>query len=73
MTIWTPAWWFNTVSIYCQRNKGILFVNGDFVANLDLSILTNSGGVAAATGIVLGNAINGYSTDYKDFTVWEIP
>jgi hypothetical protein len=63
----------NTILLYCQDKKGILYINGKFVANLDLSARLNLGAVRIGTGISDGSEISGYSTDYKDFRVWEIP
>jgi len=64
---------YNTVKLICKGSKGYLYVNESFIAELDLSARTNSGGVVIATGITNGDEINGYSTKYQDFKVWEIP
>jgi hypothetical protein len=63
----------NTIWLYCQDNKGVLYVNGIFVAELDLSERQNSGSVKVATGMFTDTEIAGYSTEYEDFTIWEIP
>jgi hypothetical protein len=63
----------NTIWLYCNGNKGILYVNGSFVADLDLSVRMNSGDVRVAIGFYNGSEIEGYSTDYKNFTIWKIP
>ena len=48
-------------------------MNGDFVAELDLSARTNGGDVAVATGMHAGREIKGEATRYEGFTVWAIP
>lgn len=63
----------NTLWLFCQGNRGILIVNGIFVAELDLSERLNSGDVKVATGMFTDTEIIGYSTEYEDFTIWEIP
>ncbi|MGB9578452.1 MAG: hypothetical protein ACPL3S_04205, partial [Halothiobacillaceae bacterium] len=64
---------YNTVKLICIGSKGYLFVNQTFIAELDLSARTDSGDVIVATGIYNGDEINGYSTRYENFRVWEIP
>ena len=63
----------NTVWLLCQGNKGILYVNGSFIANLDLSERGNFGDVGIGTGFFSGNEIDGNSTGYQEFSVWNIP
>jgi len=48
-------------------------VNGGFIAELDLSARLNSGDVGIGTGFQSGDEIDGYSTNYEEFNVWEIP
>lgn len=63
----------NTVLLYCQGSVGMLYVNEEFVTNLDLSGNINAGSVSIGTGFYFGDEITGYSTDYKEFNVWTIP
>jgi hypothetical protein len=61
---------FNTISLYCKGEYGELYVNGEYVSDLDLSARQNLGDVSVGTGFYKGNEISGYSTDYFEFTVW---
>ena len=63
----------NTIWLYCLDNKGMLYVNEEFIGDLDLSARLNSGDVSIATGMYTGDEINGYSTDYEEYSIWEIP
>jgi hypothetical protein len=63
----------NTVWLYCQGDKGLFYLNEEFIADLDLSAHQNSGDVWIGTGFINGAEINGHSTDYKEFAVWKIP
>ena len=69
----TSASGSNWVRLICDGDKGLLYVNGDFVAELDLSARTNGGDVAVATGMHAGHEIKGEATRYEGFTVWAIP
>ncbi len=61
----------NTIWLYCQRDKGIFYLNGEYVADLDLSARQNSGDVRVGR-FLQGDQGDGYSTSYQDFAVWEI-
>lgn len=63
----------NRVKLISQENKGLLYINDEFIVEFDLSADTNSGDVRIATGMYEGNEIDGEVTIYKDFTVWSIP
>lgn len=69
----TSAGASNHVQLLCDGGEGLLFVNGAFVADLDLSARTNGGGVGVATGMLAGHEIKGEATRYENFTVWAIP
>ena len=47
--------------------RGLLFVNGDFISMLDLSEVTGSGDIAVITGAFTGNEVTGAATQYEDF------
>ena len=49
--------------------RGYLFVNGEFIAALDLSAVTGAGGVSIITGAYTGNERAGAVTRYEDFAV----
>ena len=49
--------------------RGYFFVNGEFIAALDLSTVTGAGDVSVITGAYTGNERAGAVTRYEDFTV----
>ena len=49
--------------------RGYLFVNGEFIAALDLSAVIGAGGVSVITGAYTGNERAGAVTRYEDFAV----
>ena len=59
----------NQLRIVVTEDIGWFFVNGEFIAQLDLSDGPLSGDVAAVTGFHSGNEVNGYSTAFQGFTV----
>lgn len=63
----------NRIWLLCRGQKGSLFVNGEFVADFDLSGSKYAGDVAIATGMFHGEEKNGFATGYEDFTVWQLP
>ncbi len=63
---------FNTIWLYCSGDYGELHVNGEFISSFDLSARQNFGDVSVGTGFYNDSEISGYSTDYFEFTVWEI-
>jgi hypothetical protein len=62
----------NWLVLAADDDRGFFFVNGTFVAELDLSSRTESGKVLVATGIETGRAIEGEVTTYDGFTVWPL-
>lgn len=63
----------NKVRLIFQNNRGMFFLNGDLVAEFDLSSRLTSGDILLITGMYVGNELNGYATQYNGFTVWSIP
>ena len=63
----------NSIKLWCDGNKGWLFVNGDFVAELDLSSRMTTGDVGVAEGMFTGDSVPGKYTQYDNFFVWKIP
>ena len=63
----------NAIMVIFSNDYGSLSVNGEFVSTFDLSGKLESGNVCVATGFFDGNELEGYSTDYVDFMVWELP
>lgn len=60
----------NTVTVFIGADSGLLFVNGAYVATLDLSAQLTGGNVAIVTGILTGDKIAGRSTGYEGFTIY---
>ncbi len=50
-------------------NRGLFYVNGEFVSILDLSDVDAPGDVAVITGAFTGDELAGAFTQYKEFTV----
>ena len=59
----------NRLWVVAVGERGYLFVNGEFIAALDLSAVTGAGGVSIITGAYTGNERAGAVTRYEDFTV----
>ncbi|KAB2865816.1 MAG: hypothetical protein F9K46_03485 [Anaerolineae bacterium] len=60
----------NQITILAIDHLGHLFINSQWVASLDLSALTASGGFALTVGLV--NEVAGETTDYSDFSIWRL-
>lgn len=59
----------NTLWVSAFGSRGLFFVNGEFVAALDLSDAIQSGDIAVMTGIFQGDELAGEVTRYQDFRV----
>jgi hypothetical protein len=59
----------NTLTLFVSEGRGLLFVNGAYIAALDLGAHTASGNVAIITGYLRGDEIAGRSTYYEDFAI----
>lgn len=62
----------NYLKLIVTGTKGQFWVNGKFVAELDLSALTDGRGVDPATGFVDGHKIHGEYTRIENFNVWSL-
>ena len=58
----------NRLWIAAVGERGYFFVNGEFIAALDLSTVTGAGDVSVITGAYTGNERAGAVTRYGDFT-----
>ena len=65
----TSAGGQNTLWIAAFGERGLLFVNGEFISMLDLSDVIGAGDVAVITGAFTGNEVDGAVTRFEDFTV----
>ena len=59
----------NRLWVVAVGERGYLFVNGDFIAALDLSAVIGAGDVSVITGAYTGNERAGAVTRYEDFAV----
>ena len=58
----------NHLMVVVIRERGWLFVNGDFISEVDLSGVKHEGDVAVITGAYEGDETAGAVTQYEDFT-----
>ena len=63
----TSAGGRNHLRIVAIKERGWLFVNGEFVSTLDLSDVTGAGDVAVITGAFTGNEVAGAITRFENF------
>ena len=63
----------NHIRITFAGGGGKLYINGHYIAHLQLQGLMEAGGVYAIGSFFAGNGISGYSTRFEDFTVWPAP
>ena len=59
----------NHIRVLADGDSGTLSVNGHHVADLDLSGLTEPGGVSAVAEYFTGDGVEGMSTRFTDFTI----
>ena len=62
----------NHVRIIFKDDAGWLFINGEYVEELDLGDLTGDGTVSAVGSYFQGDGIAGKSTRFEDFTIREL-
>jgi DNA-directed RNA polymerase subunit RPC12/RpoP len=62
----------NTLALVVQDSTGWIFLNGVFIAEIDLSNRTVAGDIEIAAGIY-GNLLQGSATRYENFSVWGLP
>jgi serine/threonine protein kinase len=67
----TQAGGSNLLRVIASGDKGWLYVNDEFISELDLSLMPE-GYIQVITGHFNDGEINGYSTKYQNFTVWSI-
>ena len=58
----------NNLRVVAIGDRGWFFINGEFVASLDLSDVTRGGDVAVITGVFTGNEVNGKVTRFEGFS-----
>jgi Tol biopolymer transport system component len=62
----------NLLTLLALGERGFLFLNEVFVAQFDLSDRTNSGDIAAASGIADDHEIEGETTSFENFKIWSL-
>ncbi len=60
----------NTLLVAALGERGYFFLNGRYIATLDLSSRTQAGDLALGTGFYANSEQPGASTAYANFTVW---
>ena len=63
----------NHVRIAFTGSEGLLYINGEYIANLRLQDLMEAGTIYAVGSYFTGHGVDGYSTRFEDFTVWPAP
>ena len=63
----TSAGGRNSVAVFAFGERGLLFVNGEFISTLDLSDVTEAGDAAVITGAYTGNQVDGAVTRFEYF------
>ena len=63
----------NTIWLIVIDKKAHLFINGIYAQSMDLGKDPSRGGLFPATGMYYGNANSKGSTEFRDFTIWELP
>ena len=62
----------NTLWLAAFGERGLLFVNGEFISMLDFSDVGGTGDIAVITGAFTGNEVAGAVTPFEDFTIWSL-
>ena len=62
----------NTVTLFVIENRGWLFVNSEYIADLDVSGNQTQGELTIATGLLTGSEVPGYSTGYSNVVAQEL-
>ena len=60
----------NHIRIVADGKDGKLYINGAYIADLQLQGLMESGRVYAVGSYFTGHGVAGYSTRFEDFTIW---
>ena len=62
----------NHIQVVADGKKGKLYVNGLYIADLQLQGLLGEGGVYAVGSYFNSDGVDGHSTKFEDFTIWPI-
>ncbi len=69
----TTEFGVNKIQIIAYDDFGQLLVNDEYVGDMNLVDRGFAGDIFVATGMITGDEVEGYSTDYYDFYVYELP
>ncbi len=62
----------NHIRIVAAGREGKLYINGHYIANLQLQGLMEAGSIFAVGNYFTGGGVAGYSTRFKDFAIWPL-
>ena len=62
----------NRIGIAINGNEGTLYVNGHYTATIHLGGLMDAGSVVVVSNYFRGHGVAGYSTHFRDFTIWPL-
>lgn len=62
----------NIVRLAADGDEGLFSLNGEVIAELDLSAAPLPGDIAVGTGMYTDTEVSGAETLYEDFTIWSI-
>lgn len=63
----------NDIKLIVYNTRGVLFINGQFAGDLDLSARPDIGNIYAVTGFYFGNHRLNASTNFTNFQIWSLP
>ena len=63
----------NTLILMISDDRGVFFLNGQFIKEFEISMRMEPGDVAVVTNIVKENFIPGAVTYFEDFTIYTLP
>lgn len=63
----------NKIRLVCQDEKGWLYLNDVFVADLQLGARLNAGNIFVVTGVYEGDEMVGKVTAFQGLTIWPAP
>jgi serine/threonine protein kinase len=63
----------NLIKLVFQGGRGLFYLEGTLISELDLSMRTNPGSIYIVTGVYQGDEIANAVTRYSGFTIWSLP
>ena len=62
----------NEVHLWAIGKLGLLYINGEFIGELNIGLGSAGGDVLVGAGFYKGDEIPGYITPFEEFTVWSL-